>query len=258
MKNELLFYTEYEKFYSMAAKSNAFQKYCEDAFGADFSQDGFSDLKQINTILSYIPKRKDLHILDVGCGNGKMLRYLQKKTHAYIHGFDYSESAIQSAISQSDLNADFRVGVIGEIEYGKEMFDVVISMDSLYFAKDMSYFVGQVCEWLKEGGLFLTGYQEGDVMPKTENSETTVIAQALRENGMNYEVLDITEETYYLLKRKRGSILKFQKEFAKEGLTNWFEVILGQTDCITVPLEEYCKNNARYIYIVKNRNGGNQ
>lgn len=250
-KENLLFYDAYEQFYAMAANSEAFKLYCKDAFGADFSQDGFSDLEQVNVILRHIPQRKELHVLDIGCGNGKMLGYLQERTNAYIHGFDYSENAIRTAIAQNKNNADFKVGVIGEIEYPQESFDVVISMDSLYFAKDMSRFVQQVRTWLKADGLFLIGYQEGDVMPKTEDSESTVIAQALRENGLRYEITDITEDTYFLLKRKRESVLKFQKEFEKEGLVEWFEMVLGQTDCVSVPLEEYCKNSARYIYVAR-------
>jgi len=248
-RKNLLFYDAYEQFYAMTAESKAFKAYCEDAFGADFSQDGFSDLQQINIVLSFFPKRKGLHILDIGCGNGKMLRYLQEQTGAYIHGFDYSPNAIQTAIAQSKENADFRVGVIGDLEYPKESFDVVTSMDSLYFAKDMLKFVGQVHTWLKQDGLFLIGYQEGDIMPKTENSETTVIARALRENQMNYQVLDITEDTYHMLKRKRESILKFKEAFAEEGLQAWYEMVVGQTECVTVSLEEYCANNARYIYV---------
>lgn len=54
-RNELLFYNEYEQFYAMAEASNAFKVFCKDAFGEDFSQDGFSDMAQIDRILQYIP-----------------------------------------------------------------------------------------------------------------------------------------------------------------------------------------------------------
>ncbi len=49
-KENLLFYNEYEQFYEMAEKSIAFQKFCCDSFGQDFSQDGFSDIEQIDMI----------------------------------------------------------------------------------------------------------------------------------------------------------------------------------------------------------------
>lgn len=69
-KNELLFYDAYEEFYGMALESKTFQAFCKDAFGEDFSQDGFSNIDQINMILKYIPQKDDVHILDIGCGNG--------------------------------------------------------------------------------------------------------------------------------------------------------------------------------------------
>lgn len=113
MKNtDLLFYNEYELFYEMASNSKAFCNFCKDAFEKDFSQDGFSDITQIDRILKYIPDNGTVDILDIGCGNGKMLAYLQQKTGANIYGFDYSENAINSANKLNLTNSEFRTGVI--------------------------------------------------------------------------------------------------------------------------------------------------
>ncbi len=54
-RQELLFYNEYEKFYTMSKSSEVFPKFCKKAFGEDFSQDGFSDVQQIDRILEYLP-----------------------------------------------------------------------------------------------------------------------------------------------------------------------------------------------------------
>ena len=249
-KKKLLFYSAYEEFYAMAAQSDAFQYFCKDAFGEDFSQDGFSDIEQINRILQYIPKQGNVHILDIGCGNGKMLGYLQKKTGAFIHGFDYSEKAIETAKKLYPENSEFREGIIGEIEYEAEEFDVITSMDTMYFAKDMSSFVAQVQTWLKSNGVLFVGYQEGDVMPKTKDAHTTVLAEVLRENGMQYEVEDITEQVYELLHKKREAAEKHKQEFEAEGHQNWYEMLIGQTEYAQVPYEEFIKNMARYLYVV--------
>lgn len=249
-KRELLFYDAYEDFYAMAGTSDAFHAYCKDAFCEDFSQDGFSDLKQIEMILQYIPREPEADILDIGCGNGKMLGYLQKNTGAYIHGFDFSEQAIRTAQTLFTMDADFREGIIGEIDYPEEKFDVIISMDTMYFAKDMTAFTGQVKKWLKQGGVFFVGYQEGDVMPKTANADTTVLAKALRQNGMEYDVTDITRQTYDLLVIKRSAALRHQAEFVAEGHKSWFELLMGQTECITEDYEQFRDKMARYIYVV--------
>ena len=250
-REELLFYTEYEEFYEMARKSASFQMFCKDAFGEDFSQDGFSDVNQINMILQYIPKRDNVRILDIGCGNGKMLGYLQKMTGVHIYGFDYSSQAIKDAKAMFEFNSEFKEGIIGEIDYPAEKFDVIVSMDSIYFSKDMAVFVSQVKRWLKKDGVFFIGYQEGEVMPKTQNRYTTEIAIALEKNAMKFEVKDITKQTYEMLNKKREKALLYKNKFVEEGYEKWNEMLLGQTECAKEPYEIFRKKMARYIYVAR-------
>ncbi len=250
-KSDLLFYDAYEEFYKMAAGSLAFQNFCREAFGEDFSQDGFSDIAQIDRILDYIPTGEDVHILDIGCGNGKMLGYLQKKTGAYIHGFDYSKEAIKTAKELFSHKADFREGVIGEVDYEENSFDVITSMDTTYFAKDMSAFVAQVKKWLKKEGVFFVGYQEGDVMPKTEGINTTVLAEALQQNGLHYKATDITRQTYDMLQKKREVALAYREQFVEEQQENWFDLLMLQTECATESFEEFAGKMARYLFVVR-------
>lgn len=250
-KNDLLFYNEYQEFYTMANTSKAFQAFCKDAFGEDFSQDGFSDIHQIDMMLSHIPNVENVHILDIGCGNGKMLGYLQKRTGAYIHGFDYSKQAIDTAKVLFPIHSEFMEGVIGEIEYQDEIFDFITSMDTMYFTKDMSAFVAQIKKWLKPSGVFFVGYQEGDVMPKTESVNTTELSKALEKNGMKYEVTDITRQTYELLRKKREAAIAHQSEFEAEGCKQWFDMLMFQTEYAMKPYGEFAQNMARYIYVIR-------
>lgn len=250
-KEDLLFYSEYESFYEMARKSHAFERFCIEAFGEDFSQDGFSDINQVNMILPYIPTNGDARILDIGCGNGKMLKYLQRKTLCSIYGFDYSKKAIETANLNAGDNADFREGIMGEIEYPDEFFDVITSMDTMYFAKDMSAFVGQIKNWLKNSGFLFVAYQEGDVMPKTEDAHTTELSKAFRNNNLPYEVTDITRQTYNMLRKKRQAAINHKDEFLAEGNEEWFDMLMWQTECAMESYEQFAKEMARYIYIVK-------
>lgn len=250
-KTNLLFYNEYELFYEMASTSKAFCNFCKDAFGKDFSQDGFSDITQIDRILKYIPDNGTADILDTGCGNGKMLAYLQQKTGANIYGFDYSENAINTANDLNLVNAEFKTGVIGEIEYPENKFDVIISMDTIYFANNIKEFVSQVKSWLKPDGIFFIGYQEGDVMPKTENEETSEISKALVENNMAYEVFDITEETYNLLRKKRASAILHKDEFEQEGNRQWFDMLVAQTEYSECTYTEFKNKMSRYIFVAR-------
>ena len=250
-KKDLLFYDAYEEFYTMAQKSNAFKAFCKDAFGEDFSQDGFSNIKQINMILKYIPQKDNVSILDIGCGNGKMLGYLQSKTGANIFGFDYSDTAINTARNLFPTRSDFREGVIGEIDYPDSTFDVIISMDTMYFAKDMNAFVAQIKRWLKKDGILFVGYQEGEIAPKTENANTSLLAVALKANNMNYEVTDITHQTYELLKTKRNFAIKHKAMFNEEGYSQWCDMLIAQTDYVKDSFEQFKEKMARYIYVCR-------
>lgn len=248
-EKDLLFYEAYEDFYDMAYKSKAFSDFCKEAYGEDFSQDGFSDISQVDMILEYIPK--DAHILDVGCGNGAMLRYLQQKTGAYIHGFDYSKKAIKNACLLGNEKSDFQEGIIGEKEYDDNSFDLIICMDSIYFASDMTKFVNQIRRWLKPGGVLFVAYQEGDVMDKTENSDTTVFAKAMKKIGWEYDAKDITDKSYDMLTKKREVAIKYQDKLIAEGCASWAELLVMQTDYILDGREKYFSNMSRYIYTAR-------
>lgn len=250
-KKDLLFYDEYEQFYSMAGKSKVFKKFCEKAFGKDFSQDGFSDINQVNMILPYIVKKENAKVLDIGCGNGKMLRYLQSETGCSIYGFDYSINAINEANSYNSKNSEFKEGVIGEIDYPEEYFDVIVSMDTMYFAKDMSSFIGQVKRWLKNDGVLFVAYQEGDVIQRTENEHTTLLAKAFKDNGIEYSVTNITKQTYDMLIKKRTTAEDFKEDFVNEGSKDWYDMLMWQTECVVNGYEAFSVEMARYIYVAR-------
>lgn len=249
--SETLFYREYEEFYKMAAESDVFGQFCRKAFGADFSQDGFSDIGQVDRILKYIPDGGQAHILDIGCGNGKMLAYLQERTGAFIHGFDYSNRAVTFAKKRYPQKSDFRQGVMGEINYPEETFDLIVSMDTMYFAADMTAFTGQLWSWLKKGGTFFCAYQEGDVMPKTENVHTTKLAEALRAQGIAFETKDITKECYELLLRKREAAVSLKDSFFEAGEGAWYQMLIGQTEYAEKPFEAFRGEMARYLFVAK-------
>ena len=180
-----------------------------------------------------------------------MLGYLQKKPIAFIHGFDYSQKAISSARALFTQKADFNEGIIGEIEYPNNSFDIVVSMDTMYFSKNMSAFVGQIKRWLKPDGILFVGYQEGELVPRTFDEYTTELAVALKNNGMNFEARNITKQTYELLKKKRETAISHKAEFENEGHIQWFDMLMTQTSWAEESYQQFEKAMARYIYIAR-------
>lgn len=246
---EKLFHREYEQFYAMACTSAAFAAYCREAFGEDFSQDGFSDVGQIARVLEHVQPGEDLRLLDVGCGNGKMLAWLQGRLGGSMHGFDYAEEAIRTA--RALYQGDFRVGAMGEIDYPESSFDLITAMDTLYFAPDMAAFVGQMKRWLRPGGVIFAGYQEGDVQPRTADAVSSVLAQALTEHGLDWRVEDITRETWELLRRKRACAERHREDFLAEGNDLWYDMLMGQTECALADYDAFRERMARYIFVAR-------
>lgn len=256
-KEDLLFYSAYEDFYDMAGKSDVFQRYCLAVYGKDFSQDGFSDLSQIEDILKIANVDRNSKVLDIGCGNGKMLQFINKSTGAAVSGFDYSDKAIAYAnenIDDGSGNFNFISSAIGEIEYPVESFDLITSIDTVYFARDMKDFIKQVYGWLKSDGYFICGYQEGDVMPKTQDKHSSAIALALQDLNIGYVVIDYTERTYQLLLHKRNIAQSMKHEFIEEGIEQWYDVAIGQSLDRNTSFEMYEKQCSRYLYIIKKDN----
>ena len=78
-----------------------------------------------------------------------------------------------------------------------------------------------------------------------------MLSKALVMNGMSYEAIDITEQTYELLKIKRISAINHKKEFEAEGYSEWFDMLIGQTEYTTETFEQFKEKMARYIYVIR-------
>jgi cyclopropane fatty-acyl-phospholipid synthase-like methyltransferase len=253
-KQDLLFYNEYEDFYHMAGKNEIFHQYCERVFGRDFSQDGFSDVTQIDDILELVDLKENQVVLDVGCGNGKMLRYVHEKTRAITYGFDYSENAIASAIHMTKGNMEayhFTTGLIDQIQYEENMFDLITSIDTIYFAENMGTFIKHIMSWLKPNGYFVCAYQEGDIKPKSKDKDHSELALFLHEMGIQYKAIDYSIRTYELLKQKRKVVESMKEEFLQNELSTWYECAIYQSIDINTSYEKFISDNSRYIYIVQ-------
>jgi tellurite methyltransferase len=105
--------------------------------------------------------RKDMRVLDAGCGSGRNLTYLLQ-AGAEVYGVDRNESAIERAREQAqrlapDLTADhFQVADLEALPFEGQSFDAVLCSAVLHFAPDERSFLRQLDElWrvLRPGGV---------------------------------------------------------------------------------------------------------
>ena len=104
-------------------------------------------------------ERKEIKILELGCGQGANLWFLVKEGFD-SYGIDISESAINKAnkyLSKSyDLKANLTVGNIKTLPYSNDFFDIVIDNVSLQHLtySDQIIVLKEVSRVLKSKGVF--------------------------------------------------------------------------------------------------------
>ncbi len=252
-KRKLRFYQGYEYFYKKLEKNTFFSTYCERVFGIDFSQDGFSDIGQITELLKLADIKPDAKVLDIGCGNGKLAEYISELTGATVYGFDYSKHAIRTARKRvkGKERLIFEPGLIGEKEYPADFFDVIIAVDTMYFAPDLTQFVRQLYGWLKPEGVFLAFYGEGPFDKKSNNFDETPLAAAFCTNHIPYEGQDFTSQHFELMKRKREVITSMRDEFLHSKISFYYQASVDQSIDPNMPYEEFIKKHDRFLYIAR-------
>ncbi len=94
--------------------------------------------------------RKDLKILDVGCGKGWHLDFLRHKGYARIRGIEVNDKAARAALARG---LDVDLGFLESHNYCAENFDVVYLDQVLEHLEDPKLVLGETLRILKKGGL---------------------------------------------------------------------------------------------------------
>lgn len=125
--------------------------------------------------LTLIDFRKDAVCLDIGCGGGRTISELAKRTNGKVYGVDVSDTAVRLSKRYNFRNVKKGKVVVenasvSELPFADAFFDVVTSVESFYFWKDKKDCVKEVCRVVKPGGCFvlmLDAFDDG----KTDYSE---------------------------------------------------------------------------------------
>jgi ubiquinone/menaquinone biosynthesis C-methylase UbiE len=204
-------YYWYREFYSVVEQSAAFDQYAKMVFGMNFNQHGFSDISQINLMLTYVRLGNDSNLLDIGCGNGKMAEYISEQTGCQVTGIDYVPEAIDSAIHRTQYKRDrlkFELMNLEHLTFPDRTFDAIVSVDTIFFGRNMDDTIAGLCRVLKNTGritVFNGDYQRDQFL------------KAISKNRMTIKSYDLTREhiDHMLLKHKVAS--KLHEAFKAEG-----------------------------------------
>ncbi len=247
----------YTAFYSTAGHSPAHHAFCERVFGKDLCQHGFADLEQLQLLLEATRLGPNQRALDLGCGNGLISEYLSDCTGAHITGLDYIPEAISQARQRTAAKSErlaFMVGDINQLELPENAFDVILSIDSIYFSRNYTGTIEKLKAALKPCGqmAILYSYGREPWVPKEEfpseklPADKTPLAEALAANGLKFRTCDLTRQDYDLARRRKEVLTELRPQFVAEGAIFIHDNRLGDAEGISQAIEAGL--HARYLY----------
>ena len=112
----------------------------------------------VNQFLDKLSLKENFRFLDIGCGNGWVVRKMSNKSSCIKSiGIDKSKMMIKNAKSKKSSEKESYFVTELEEWNTKEKFDVIFSMESLYYSVPMEPALEKVFRLLKKGGAFYCG-----------------------------------------------------------------------------------------------------
>lgn len=131
-----------------------FNKTAEDY---DTSHDGKFVQCMYREILARVPDTRGQRLLDLGCGNGNILKILNERIPAEYYGLDISEKMIEEAGKKLGKAARLQVGDAEQLPYKDNFFDVVVCNASFHHYPNPEKAAAEMGRIIKSGGLLILG-----------------------------------------------------------------------------------------------------
>lgn len=131
----------------------------ENTAASDSSQD------QERVLLGWLESfgRKDLRIIDAGCGAGWLCGRLAQ--YGKVTGVDLSDEVLVRARKRLP-DVVFIAGNLMELDLGKEAFDVTISLEVLSHVADQPAFIAKLASLMPAGGKLILATQNKPILKR--------------------------------------------------------------------------------------------
>lgn len=249
----------YLKFHAAAAVSEANALFCERAYGMNLCQQGFAEMGHLDHLMEVTRIRAGHHVLDLGCGNGMIAEYISDRTGAAVTGVDFIPGAIHTAETRTQAKRDrlnFQVMDIAHLDFPRASFDVIVSIDTLYFS-DLDETLSKMVQMLKSGGRMGIFYNQScppwedlATYPKeTVHPDFSDLAQALRRLQLPYQVWDYSRQDYDHAQRRKGILAALKPMYEKEDRMFLYDCYWGEAHGVSHAFENGA--HGRYLYRVE-------
>ncbi|UCG03367.1 MAG: class I SAM-dependent methyltransferase [Candidatus Heimdallarchaeota archaeon] len=244
---------EMGKFLVSLDDSAVFSLFCTKVYGRDLTQMNRMDEPQFDRLLVQLRLTENDHVLDLGCGLGKITENISDITQSNITGVDFATDAIiraQNRTKRKINRLNFTEADINDLSFPLESFSCVIAIDSLYgdFIDDLHTVFCKLVKFLKpdgQMGIFHTEYslERDDLHP-----QMTAVALALKNQGLKFKTWDYTENELLLLEKKISVAKELEPKF-KSNQYNLYERIIKHSEKLLLRIIK--GESRRYFYHIK-------
>jgi SAM-dependent methyltransferase len=236
---------EFENKIGRLTKSKAYLDYCEEVYGYRIYLFNMMDQEQLDFIINSVPLSAQDTLLDLGCGSGSLLSLLADKYGCRGIGIDQLPGDV------TDKSITYINGDIDQISGYRLNPTVVLSVDSLYFSKDLDGLLRQLCDF--HGSrlyLFYSQYLFDETAGDRSSlhCDHTKVADGLKRIGISYKAVNYSENERLLYEKSLKALQKRSSAFMDEGNLDLFEAKLKED---TLGKQLYDNGLAsRYLYII--------
>jgi len=203
--------------------SQSYRKFCMRVFGVERCQFDMMTQKQFEKLLEVLNIRAEERVLDLGCSTGSVAETIADLTGANVTGIDFSTNAIRFALEKNRERQDrlsFQVMDMDDLSLPPKNFDVVIAIDTLYFVSNLSHTIAAIKVCLRENGrmgIFYSTHIKDKEPKEMLLPEGTLLAKALRDNGLSFETREFTDDEKGVWERSIQAGDELREEFDAEG-----------------------------------------
>lgn len=120
---------------------------------------------------------KNDSILDLGCGSGDLVLFLEKYS-SFLQGIDESKTMIAMAEGKdTEKKATWIHKSVDNFDFGEEKYDLIISFESFHLFSNQSELIKKCARALKPGGALCIGWATYEWELQLQHSITETLSQ---------------------------------------------------------------------------------
>ena len=234
LQKEAPFYQyEYDAYFQRAEESAVHAEFCRRVYGADFSQHGLIDQAELAHLLDLLHTQRPRHILDAGCGSGRISAHIAQSTNTPTHGIDISPvgiAAAQHRYAHAPL-LSFAVGNLNDLDSLSAQYDAILFLDTLYYADSLADTLAAASRRLAKGGKIYAYFSQwimDTAYAQRLHADHCAFAQAAQSLALPYTYIDLSESGKKHWKLKYSTLVDMRPQFEQEGSSELWTYRIGE------------------------------